>query len=257
MATMFPNPTQGPAGPWPQAAVDARQGMIDFYGKILEAAKKVDPNATLTADPSGSAFININGKANYITSTHKGDFDNYGITPDQIVSGYFLGNGLNLTPEQRAKVQASQVSALQSVAGQEGIDAGSKNQVQQQIDNLKAFWQTPAGQGLDPNTMQPIGVKSAEVRPTYQDTGSMGGTPFAGYSVTPPAVVAPPVVKKVVETPPIVRATLPPVVRQDGGGSGNALAIQAVQPAQQQQPNQNYQRNLDRFRPNRWGRGGR
>jgi hypothetical protein len=242
--------------------------MIEFYGKLLEAAKKVDPNATLTADPSGSAFININGKANYITSIHKADLDNYGITPDQIVSGYFLGNGLNLTPEQRTKVQASQLSALQSSMDQGG--PAVVGQVQPFVEQLKAFWQTPAGQGIDPNAPPPAApyVGTAPKLVTHAD-GTQGyinpdgsihrdTTPPAPGIQSPfgtlgpsPAVI--PVVKQVVASP-IVRATPPPILRQATVPSlNNALAPQVNQPIQQ--PNPNYQRNLDRFRQNRWGRG--
>lgn len=309
MATMFPNPTQGPAGPWPQAGVDARQGMIDFYGKLLEAAKKVDPNATLTND-RGSAYLNINGKANYITSTHKADYDNYGITPDQIVSGYFLGTGLNLTTEQRAKVQASQVSALQSVAGQD-MDPNSENQVQKAINQLQAFWKTPAGQGIDPNAPSP---PPAYVAPPPNDPNMImspfgplgpkpnvapppGGGPVlipgdpprvpppgGGDGGPPPDVSLRRLLDTVWGTAPPPETLTPPA----GGGGGvggpggdfeppwkppstggplldmslnrrqflgnNALAPQVKQPVQP--VNQNYQRNLDRFRSNRWGRGG-
>ena len=49
MGAFTVNP-MGPAGPWPQPAIDARQGMIDFYGKLLEAAKKVFPDTQIAVD---------------------------------------------------------------------------------------------------------------------------------------------------------------------------------------------------------------
>jgi hypothetical protein len=237
---MFPAEASGLE--WNPQAIGARNAMTDFYTTLLNEVKKTDPNAQLSTI-GGMAHIVTGGRSIPITATHKADAESYGITPDQWVATNVQGQPLVLTADQRAKVQAQQLTALQGSAGPETVGG---QQVQQQIDNLKAFWQTPAGQGLDPNTMQPIGVKSAEVRPTYADTGSMGSTPFAGYSVTTTPVA------KV--TPPIVRPTSPATLKsaETAGVQGNALTPQVNRPITQ------YRQNLQSMaRPYRWGRGGK
>ena len=252
---MFPSEASGLE--WNPQAVGARNAMTDFYTTLLNEVKKTDPSAQLSTI-GGMAHIVTGGKSFPITATHKADADNYGITPDQWVSSNIMGQPLTLTADQRAKVQAQQLAALQGSAGPDTVGG---QQVQQQIDSLKAFWQTPAGQGQ--SGIAP--VNATENRTMYPDQGALGTSPFGGYSVTPPAppAVAPPV-NKLVETPPIVRATPPPITRlatvplpagAPYTGNSNALAPQVNQPIQQ--GNQNYQQNLDRFRQNRWGRGGR
>ena len=243
---MFPAEASGLL--WNPEAVNARNAMTDFYTTLLNEVKKTDPAAQLST-VGGMAHIVTGGKSIPITSTAKADADNYGITPDQWVSSNVLGQPLTLTADQRAKVQASQLSALQGSAGPDTVGG---QQVQQQIDNLKAFWQTPAGQGIDPNTGNSFGVPSSETRQTYPDTGVLGTSPFAGYSVTPPTPTTPPV-KRVVQ--PLVT----PLPRVNPGAQRmsqtveNALAPQVNQSIVQ--PNNQYQQRLNTY--NRWGRGGR
>ena len=203
----------------------ARTMMTDWYQQVLAEARKTDPAATIS-DASGIATLSTRGQQIPLTSVMQNDAQQFGITPAQMLAQKFAGGLMPLTSEQRQASQDSQLSALQNAANT-AVSGGP--QVQANIDQLKAFWQTPAGQGLDPNTGQPVGTKSAEVRPTSPDTGSMGATPFAGYSVAPAggSTVQPYGIPRSTEP---TRQTAPEPAARETAQAQPAQAAQTTQP---------------------------
>ena len=248
---------------WPADANAANASMQQWRELMLAEARKVDPSASLTnigtnGSYTGVPALIVGGKEFPLTSVDYNDYTQFGITPQQAFAKKVTGQPLVLTPEQRAKVQQSQISALTSAMAQGGQNPG----VPAFVDKLQEFWKTPEGQGIDPNAAPapvytlappPVAPVLPRVDPvarltTLGTTDTRAAAPMAATISPYPQLGTAPVANT-------AQAKMAAPITYEQPNTMNALSPQVAAPVQQTNPQ--YQQKL-RAATNiyRWGRGG-